>query len=90
MKQNDAVKSEPLPAATVLDDHFTPEALAHWFHITRRTIDRWDVLRIGPPRIVVGRTILYKKSSVEQWLASREEKPVSSNGRNQRRARRTA
>lgn len=84
MKQNDIVKSEPLPAATVLDDYFTPEALARVFRKSRRTIDRWDVLRIGPPRIVVGRTILYKKSSVEQWLASREERPVSS----KRRARR--
>ena len=41
--------------------------------ISTRTADRWHTLRTGPPRIKVGRTILYRKQDVEAWLTSRVE-----------------
>ena len=37
-----------------------------------RTLDRWDVLRTGPPRTRVGRKIYYNRVSVRRWLAAQE------------------
>ena len=36
--------------------------------IVRRTLERWHSLRIGPPRVRVGRTVLYKVEDVRAWL----------------------
>ncbi len=36
--------------------------------ISRRTLERWHALRIGPPRVRVGRLVLYKTEAVRRWL----------------------
>lgn len=41
--------------------------------VSRRTLSRWARLRKGPPRIKVGRSIFYRRSSLERWLVSLEE-----------------
>ena len=41
--------------------------------VSPRTLDRWHLLRVGPPRIVVGRQVRYKLSSVQRWLDEHEE-----------------
>lgn len=56
----------------ILADYVTPDALAEEFKTSRRTLDRWEVRRIGPPRVVIGRKILYNRESVKRWLESRE------------------
>lgn len=43
-----------------------------------RTLRRWEALRVGPPSIVIGRTVRYRRRSVIAWLASRETKPCRS------------
>ena len=40
-----------------------------------RTLDRWDSLKIGPPRTVLGRRILYRREAVAAWLRAQEEAP---------------
>jgi hypothetical protein len=50
--------------------------LAGELHVTTRTLRRWAVLRVGPPRIAVGRRILYRKASVIEWLLAREQRPL--------------
>jgi hypothetical protein len=59
----------------VLDGFLRREELARQFGLSCRTIDRWEALRIGPPRICVGRTILYQAQSVREWLVSRQPQP---------------
>jgi hypothetical protein len=38
------------------------------------TLSDWRVRRQGPPWISVGHSIRYRRSSVDQWLASRTQK----------------
>ena len=62
--------SEPL-----LSEFFEKEELAQELNKTPRTLDRWDVLGIGPPRTRVGRKVLYRRTSVQKWLAAQEQSP---------------
>ena len=55
----------------VLAEFMTTEELAA--ELKRRTLDRWDALGIGPPRTRVGRTVLYRRSSVQKWLSAQEQ-----------------
>src|SRR5208282_2580949 len=71
----------------ILDGFITREQLAAEFGKSLRTIDRWEVRRIGPPRIIVGRTILYRVEAVRAWLQSCERVPGLK--RNERRLYKT-
>jgi hypothetical protein len=46
-----------------------------------RTLGRWDAARIGPPRIKVGKLVLFDLAKLPAWLASRETQPVRAAGR---------
>lgn len=60
---------------SVLEGYLTPEELAKGLNKSKRTLDRWQTERTGPPRVVVGRTIYYRVDAVRQWLESREQRP---------------
>jgi hypothetical protein len=57
----------------ILEEFLTKEELAAELQRNPRTLDRWNVLRIGPPRTLVGRAILYRRASVQKWLAAQEQ-----------------
>jgi hypothetical protein len=57
-----------------LSDYFTCEELAEALGRTTKTLDRWDLNGLGPPRVQVGKLILYNKKTVEDWLRQREGK----------------
>lgn len=70
------------PTSSLLQDDYLGRAeLALGLGKSTRTLDRWHTLRIGPPRVVIGRTILYRRQSVLEWLASREEPAVAQRGK---------
>jgi DNA-binding transcriptional MerR regulator len=48
--------------------------MAKQMGVTTRTLDRWHTQRLGPPRIVIGRTILFKIDSALAWLAAKEQR----------------
>jgi hypothetical protein len=54
------------------DQYLTKEKLARALHVAKRTLDRWHVLRTGPPRTYAGKKVLYRKSSIEAWLERNE------------------
>jgi hypothetical protein len=56
----------------ILEDYQTKKELADEIDKTPRTLDRWDRLGIGPPRTVIGRTVLYRRTSTQKWLAAQE------------------
>lgn len=58
----------------VLEGYLRREELAEQFGLSPRTIDRWEALRKGPPRVCVGRTILYNIQSVREWLVIQERR----------------
>lgn len=57
----------------VLAEFMTTEELAAELKLNKRTLDRWDALGIGPPRTRVGRTVFYRRSSVQKWLSAQEQ-----------------
>lgn len=68
--------SEPEQEPTtrlLLDGFLSREQLAQQLGLSLRTIDRWEALHKGPPRVCVGRTILYNTESVREWLRTREK-----------------
>jgi hypothetical protein len=56
----------------ILSDFLTKQELATELGREMRTLDRWDTLGIGPPRTRVGRNVLYRRASVQNWLAAQE------------------
>ena len=58
----------------ILSEFLTKEELAAELRRNPRTLDRWDVLGVGPPRTHVGRQVLYRRASVERWLAAQEQR----------------
>jgi len=63
--------SEPL-----LSHYFTQKEAATELKVARRTLERWQRLREGPPITRLGRRILYRRSSLMAWLSAREGKPA--------------
>jgi predicted DNA-binding transcriptional regulator AlpA len=66
-------QTRPTSSAQILDGFLRREDLAKQLGFSVRKLDRLYALREGPPRVCVGRTILYSIESVRLWLASREE-----------------
>ena len=62
--------AEPLH---LLADWISREQLAIELFVTPDTLARWDARRDGPPCTRIGRKVFYRRSSVEQWLLSREQ-----------------
>ena len=50
--------------------------LAEMLGVTVRTLARWNAQRIGPPKITIGKTVLYDLGKLPEWLASCETQPV--------------
>lgn len=69
----------------LLDGYLRRDELAQQLGVSPRTIDRWQTSRCGPPRVAIGRTILYNLESVRQWLRSKEESDASRSSRRGRR-----
>jgi hypothetical protein len=58
----------------ILEDFLTREELASELRRSPRTLDRWEVLGMGPPRTIIGRTVLYRRTSTQRWLAAQENR----------------
>jgi predicted DNA-binding transcriptional regulator AlpA len=67
MKDLTPIKADSQDSA-VLAGYIAPAELCRQLGKTRRTIDRWHALGLGPPRVVVQRMILYRVQDVRAWL----------------------
>jgi hypothetical protein len=56
--------------------YVTPRRLSSVLGVTARTLARWNARGLGPPKITVGKTVLFDLEKVPEWLASRETHPV--------------
>ena len=53
--------------------YVTADRLAATLGVTVRTLARWDAARIGPPKIKVGKLVLFDVAKLPEWLAQHEE-----------------
>ena len=60
------------------------DQLAQELMVTADTLSRWEARREGPPCMRVGRKVFYRRSSVEDWLLSREQSQPVRQGRGRR------
>ncbi len=56
----------------LLEGYLTPRDLAKQLGVSLRTLSRWHAQRTGPRRVTNGRLILYRATSVRDWLDARE------------------
>ena len=57
------------------------QRVASMLGVSVRTLSRWDATHIGPPKIKVGKLILFEFGKLAEWLASRETRPAPAAGR---------
>jgi predicted DNA-binding transcriptional regulator AlpA len=55
--------------------------LANLLGVSDRTVSRWTALGIGPPKITIGKTVLFDLGKVPDWLADRETVPTRNHTR---------
>lgn len=60
------------------DSIMTPADTAVLIGVSSRTLSRWHQQRLGPPRIKVGRRILFRRERVLEWLIANEQSPLRS------------
>ena len=60
--------------APLLANYLTREETAQELRLAVRTLERWKVLRIGPPQVRIGQRVYYHRAKVAAWLAQRTEK----------------
>jgi predicted DNA-binding transcriptional regulator AlpA len=58
---------------TLLSDYLTPRQVAAELGICEKTLARWHAARRAPPRVTVGRRLLYRREAVAAWLLKREQ-----------------
>jgi len=64
--------------------YLTDKQLAEKLNVTLRTVQRWEALRCGPPRVKIGARVFYKIESVRAWIAAKEQQPAASATRRRR------
>jgi len=69
-----AVGAEGQTRPGVLADFMDTDELAADLDVTPLTLVRWRLQKTGPPVTRLGRRILYRRSSVQAWLAAQELK----------------
>jgi hypothetical protein len=57
----------------ILSEFLTREELAAELRLNPRTLDRWHVLGVGPPRTYLGRKPFYRRTSAQKWLTALEQ-----------------
>ena len=64
------------PANPIFNEYMPEADFAKLAGVSLQSLRLWHRLRKGPPRVKVGRTILYRRAAVEQWLRKHETQPV--------------
>jgi hypothetical protein len=82
--QQDAAPLRPVAESELnigARQYVSAQRVASMLNISVRTLSRWDAARIGPPKIKVGRLILFDVSKLTEWLANQETRPAIVAGR---------
>lgn len=61
------------PENSLLTNYLTRGQLAEALGRSTRTLDRWQVQKVGPPRLKIGKLIIYSRERVQHWLDQQEQ-----------------
>lgn len=62
--------------SSILDDWMSRGELAAELLVSVDTLARWEVRRLGPPSVRLGRRVYYRREAVQTWLVSQERPNV--------------
>jgi predicted DNA-binding transcriptional regulator AlpA len=65
-----APQDKPL---NLLADWISREQLAGELGLASDTLARWEARQLGPPCTRIGRKVLYRRTSVQEWISSQEQ-----------------
>ncbi|SDX72544.1 helix-turn-helix transcriptional regulator [Roseicitreum antarcticum] len=65
-----ATQDQPL---NLLADWISREQLAGELGIACDTLARWEARQLGPPCTRIGRKVLYRRTTVENWINAQEQ-----------------
>ena len=69
-----ALQEQPL---NLLADWISREQLAGVLGLASDTLARWEARQFGPPCTRIGRKVLYRRVSVQDWISAQEQgRPV--------------
>jgi predicted DNA-binding transcriptional regulator AlpA len=54
--------------ADFFDELVDRPTAAHLLSVSPRTLDRWHLLREGPPRCLLGGKVRYRLAAIEEWV----------------------
>ena len=60
---------------SILSEYLTKAELAAQLNRSTRSVDRWTLTGDGPPRVRIGRSSLYRRAAVVEWLRGLEVTP---------------
>jgi len=66
--------TDPVPDPShLLAEWISRDDLARELNLTADTLGRWEARREGPPCTRMGRRVLYRRASVQDWLRAQEQ-----------------
>ena len=68
--------SAPAPqdqSLNLLAEWISREQLAGELGIASDTLARWEARLLGPPCTRIGRKVLYRRTSVQEWISAQEQ-----------------
>jgi hypothetical protein len=57
----------------LLADWISREQLAGELGLASDTLARWEARQLGPPCTRIGRKVLYRRTSVQNWISAQEQ-----------------
>jgi len=54
----------------------TEQQTAAYLHKSVQTLRVWAWRRKGPPRVKIGRTVFYRRQSLDEWILASEARPA--------------
>lgn len=57
----------------LLAEWISREQLAGELGIASDTLARWEARQLGPPCTRIGRKVLYRRTSVQEWISAQEQ-----------------
>jgi hypothetical protein len=70
-------RSDPQSEIEIAGRRYVRQAtLAGILGVSPRTLARWGARGFGPPKITIGKTVLFDVAKLPEWLAAREAAPT--------------
>lgn len=58
-----------------MPENLTTQAAADHLGLARRTLERWRLVRQGPPYRKLGRRVVYPRDALEEWASAQTVMP---------------